>query len=48
MSHTSPQPYATQKSMASKAKEEYRKKVQSTTRPTFHIKNGKLLMLGKW
>lgn len=47
ISTRSPAPYATQQALASKAKEDYRKKVQSTTRPTFHIKNGKLLILGK-
>jgi hypothetical protein len=47
MSNQTPLPYEVQRALAFKAKEEYRKKVQSTTRPTFHIKNGKLLILGK-
>jgi hypothetical protein len=45
ISTTSPQPFDLKD--AKKRREDHRRKVISTTRPAFHVKNGKLLIVGK-
>lgn len=45
ISTTSPQPFDLKN--VAKRREDHRRKVISTTRPTFHVKNGKLLIVGK-